>query len=346
MLVLAGCEASERRIATETAAPHGTPTHTPSGDLLRIEDDPVRTVYVPSSDGPARYALTDSWLYRRESNDWVPTNTAADERAILVDPARPERLLRGNHPACSDEIEADPITFSKSTDGGNTWRAIPGGDNIRPMAIDPALGDVIYGSDCGLAISTDAGESWRAYYRSRDHTVVDAVVVDERLLVLEVSITGRGRLREINVTVPEDPELDKVLIETGAVFDLDARPDRIVVGGMEGIALSVDNGETWTRSRAGLEDVTVESLDSLPPEESEEPQPTLGVLAVRFHPLNTQRILAGTVRGLYISQDAGLTWDAYSRVPLDARVLDIQFAAGGNDIYVTTPEGVLIVPNP
>lgn len=345
-ILLAGCEASETRMATETAAPHGTATNTPSGDLLLVAGDPVHSVYVPELDGPARYALTDSWLYRWQGNDWITTNTAADERAILVDPARPERLMRGNHPACSEDIVTEPITFSKSTDGGNTWRAIPGGDDIRPLAIDPTLGDVIYGSDCGLAISTDAGESWRAYYRSRDHTVVDAVVVGERLLVLEISVTGRGRLRAINVTVPEDPELDTILFETGHVFDLDAKPERIVVGGMQGVALSVDNGETWTTSRNGLEDVTIESLNNLPPEESDEAQPVLGVLAVRFDPLNTQRIFAGTVRGLYISQDAGLTWDAYSKVPLDARVIDVQFAAGGNDIYVTTPEGVLVVPNP
>jgi hypothetical protein len=348
--LLAGCQASQTRFATETVealvTPHETATNTPSGDLLMIDGAPVRAVFVPSAGGPARYALTDDWLFRQDGNGWVATTAAADERSILVDPARPERLLRGNHPACSEAAEGEPITFSKSTDGGNTWRAIPGGDNILPLAIDPTLGDVIYGSDCGLAISTDAGESWRAYYHSRRHTVVDAVAVGERLLVLEVSVTGRGRLRAINVTVPEDPELDTVLLETGNVFDLDARPEQVVVGGMEGVALSVDNGETWTTSRIGLEDVTIESFENLLPEESDGPLPALGVLAVRFDPHNTQRIFAGTVRGLYISQDNGLTWDIYSRVHLDARVLDIQFAAGGNDVYVTTPDGVLIVPNP
>ncbi|MEZ4521505.1 MAG: hypothetical protein R3A46_07670 [Thermomicrobiales bacterium] len=348
--IVSACTASDERFATETAgssdAALSTATLTPSGDPLMIGGDPVLRVYVPELEGPARYALTAGWLYRRDGHDWIATNAATDDRWILVDPSRPDRLFRGDHPACSEDADSKPITFSKSIDGGDTWRAIPGGDNIRPLIVDPTLGDVIYGSDCGLAISTDAGENWRAYYRSRGHTVVDAVVVGERLLVLEISESGRGRVRKINVTVPEDPELDTILFETGHVFDLDAKPERIVVAGMEGISVSVDNGETWTTSRSGIEDVTLESIDDLPPQPAGETQPAFGVLAVRFDPINSRRIFAGTVRGLYISQDAGLTWDSYSKIQLDTRVLDIQFAAGGNDVYVTTPDGVTIVPNP
>lgn len=349
--VLSACQASNDRFATETAASRETvqmtPTNTPSGDLLVIDGNPVHHVYISSTDGPPQYALTDEWLYRWDGNEWVHTTTRGDDRAILVDPERPERLFRGDHPVCSEEeVETEPITFSKSTDGGNTWRAIPGGDNIRPLAIDPTLGDVIYGSDCGLAISADAGETWRAYYLAHGYTVVDAVVVGERLLVLELSLTGGGRVRSINVTVPEDPELVNVLFETGNAFALDARGERIVVGGMEGVSFSLDSGETWTTSRSGLEEVTVESIRDLPPREGRDAQPEFGVLAVQIDPLNTERIFAGTVRGLYISQDAGLTWDEYTRVRHDVQVLNIQFAAGGNDIFITTPDGVLSVPNP
>jgi photosystem II stability/assembly factor-like uncharacterized protein len=310
-----------------------------------IDGSPVLHIYVPDAGGPARYAMTAERLFRWTDGDWVQTASRADNRVILVDPVRPNRLFRGNHPPCTLE-DTDSITLSKSTDGGNTWRAIAAGDNIRPLAIDPTLGDVIYGSDCGLTISTDGGETWREYYRARGHTVVDAAVVGETLLVLEVSLTGRGRLRQINVTVPENPELVTGLVETGHVFDLDADRERIVIGGLQGIIFSLDGGETWTTTREGLEAVTIETPEDIPVEEAEARTPRFGVLTVKLDPTHPQRLFAGTVRGLYISQDAGLTWDVYSSVRTDARIVNIQFAGEGNDIYLTTPRGVMVVPNP
>lgn len=345
-----GCQASQERFATETVeaieTARETPTNTPLGDFLMIDGEQVVEAFVPDPDGPIRYAMTTERLYRRnEQDEWVPTETRADDRHILVDPVRPERLFRGNHPPCTLE-NPELITFSKSIDSGNTWRAIPSGDNIRPLTIDPELGDVIYGSDCGLTISTDAGETWREYYHALGYTVVDALAVGERLLVLEVSPSGHGRLREINVTVPEDPEMATRLIEAGLVFDLDADRERIVIGGVAGVIISLDGGETWTTSRAGLETVTVEPGEAIPPEESELAQQQFGVVTVRLDPEDSDRIFAGTVRGLYISQDAGLTWDVYEAVPFDARIENIQFGGGGNDLYLTTPDGVMVVPNP
>jgi hypothetical protein len=347
---LPACQASNERFATETAGAadpaQRTPTNTPSGDPLMIDGDPVQRVYISSIDDPARYALTEERLFRWDAGRWEPTETRADGRAILVDPVRPDRLFRGNHPACSLLDESEPVTFSKSVDGGNTWRAVPGAENIRPLAVDPTLGDVVYGSDCGLTISTDAGETWREYYRAHDYTVVDVVVLGEQLLSLELSVSGRGRLRQINVTVPEAPEMVSRLVETGRVFDLDAGRERIIIGGLLGVTVSTDGGESWSTSRAGLEEVTVASEDELPPQQATGRPPEYGVLVVRLDPLHGDRLFAGTTRGLFISQDEGLTWDAYTAVDLDARVIDIQFGGGGNDIYVTTPDGVVVVPNP
>lgn len=348
----AACRASQERFATETVAaietPQGTPTNTPLGNFLMIDDEPVIAAFVPDPDGPILYALTAERLFRRDEQDrWIPTETRTDSRYILVDPVRPERLFRGDHPVCALDAEGrEPVTFSKSTDSGNTWRAIPGGDNIRPLAIDPTLGDVIYGSDCGLAISADAGETWRAYYRSRGHTVVDAIAVGERLLVLEISTSGRGRLREINVTVPEDPELATRLVEAGLVFDLDADQERIIIGGVAGVIISLDGGESWTTTRVGLEAVTVESEEELPPEDAGLRQPQFGVLTVQIDPDDPDRIFAGTVRGLYISQDAGLTWDIYTTGQFEGRIENIQFGGAGSDLYLTTPGGVMVVPKP
>src|SRR5690606_12522904 len=136
------------------------------------------------------------------------------------------------------------------------------------------------------------------------------------------------------------------LVEAGQVFDLDADRERIIIGGVSGVIISMDGGETWTSSRVGLETVAIEEGQGVPPEESDEYPRMYGVLTVRLDPNDSDRIFAGTVRGLYISQDDGVTWDVYEAVRLDRRIENIQFGGGGNDLYLTTPEGVLVVPNP
>lgn len=350
LLLLSSCTSADNRRATETSVANGvaspSQTLTPSGDLLRIDDDLVTSIFVPTVEDPAYYAFTENWLYFRDSGDWIQTRTRSDDRTILVDPARPERLYRGNHPVCTME-NPEPIKFSKSEDGGETWRTIPEGENIQPIAVDRELQDVVYGSDCGLAISNDAGETWEPYYRHPDYTVVTAVPLGERLLVLERSVSGRGRLRELNITVPEEPEIAGTLLEVRGVYALDANADRIIIGSDAGVMTSTDGGRNWATSRIGLEAVTSEEGDEPPlADPTEASEGVRGVLSVRIDPTNEARLFAGTRRGLYVSQDNGATWDRYQPERLDSPVETIAIGNGGGDLYVTTSNGVQIVPNP
>lgn len=350
LLVLSACQSADNRRATQTVeADRGaspTQTLTPSGDPLRIDEDLVIEVFVPSIDDPARYAFTEDRLYIRDGTDWVPTDTRTDSRKMLVDPSRPERIYRGAHPPCTTE-NPEPVSFSKSEDSGETWRTIPGAENIEPIAIDLQVSDVLYGSDCGLAISNDAGETWRPYYRSRDYIVVEAVPLGERLLVLERSVGGRGRLREIDVTVPEDPALAATLLEVEGAHAMDADADRIIIGTNTGVMTSNDGGRNWSTSRVGIEDVTSEEGEDPPPADPTEASIGVrGVLAVRIDPTNRDRFFAGTRRGFFVSQDNGATWDRYQAMRLDSAVEKIAIGGGGSDLYVTTPNGVLVLPNP
>ena len=178
-----------------------------------------------------------------------------------------------------------------------------------------------------------------------DFPIADVAFAGEQLLVLGTSRDGVSRLRAVDVTDPARPLEGDMLLEIPGHATLDARGDRIVVGGVQSVHVSDDGGATWSSSRFGLEAVT-SSTAPAPGRAAGAEQDGIGVHTVRIGITDKQRIYAGTSHGLYISQDGGATWDRYDEIALDAVVTDIQFALDGADLFVTTHKGVVSVPNP
>lgn len=348
LALVPGCRTESAR-ATATAVARGTPetTKTPAGNILMIDGDPVIQVFTPLPLQAALYALTGKRLYVWHNRAWEPTATRNDGRRILVDQNDIEHLFRGNHPPCDNTDETTAVNLEVSADGGATWSVLPHGENIRPLAIDPVFGEVLYGTDCSLTISSDLGKSWRYFEPLFQHEIVDLVVVGERVLVLGISDTGKSQVRELRLASPDDPEISDIIAQVNGIACVDADEDRIVIGGPFGVQLSRDGGQTWSINRIGLESVTLPE-DSLvaPNNPSSQAEREFGVLTIAIDPSHSHRIFAGTVRGLYISQDDGGTWDLYSEVAVDTQVTAVQPAADGADLYVTTSEGVVVVPNP
>lgn len=347
-LLLTGC-ATESARQTATIGARGTPesTITPAGNTLVIDDETVIQTFVPDPEQAALYALTREQLYVWRNRQWEATPSSNDGRAILVDQNNPDRLFRGNHPVCGQQAGSDPIPFEMSEDAGRTWSVLPSGRDVLPLAIDPVFPEVIYGSDCSLRISTDRGETWRYLQPLYQHEIVDLVVVGERLLVLGVSTQGKSQVRELRLTSPTSPQISDIIIQVPGIACIDADVDRIAVGGPGGVRTSLDGGQTWALSRVGLESVTIDSQSTETPDTEEiRPNARFGVLTIEIDPTHRSRIFAGTVRGLYISQDNGGTWDHYTEIDPNVRVTDVQIARGGADIYVTTDAGVVVVPNP
>jgi hypothetical protein len=348
LAIVSACTTETNR-QTATAEARSTPvsTITPAGNIQMIGDETVIQVFVPDSQQPALYALTDQRLYVMHNREWQPTSTINNGRTFLVDHNNTERLFRGDHPSCGREEESDPMDFEVSEDGGETWRVISSGRNIRPLAIDPVFPNVLFGTDCSLTISTDLGETWRSFQPLSGHEIIDLVVVGERVLVLGISTQGKSQIRELRMTTPDDPQISDIILEVPGIASVDADQTRIVVGTLDGIRLSIDGGKTWSSSRVGLEGVTIHPEDMVTPDPSIHRQnPRFGILTVAIDTTHTNRVFAGTVRGLYISQDNGGTWDLYGNVDEHARVTDLQFALGSADVYVMTDAGVVAVPNP
>jgi hypothetical protein len=342
-LLLGGCAAGDgtpERDASPTA------TFTPTGDVLLIEGKPVRQVFIPDpSQGPL-YALTDELLFVRAGSGWEPTRTRNDGRQLLVDALDPERVFRGNHPECALDPAAAAIPLEVSHDGGATWRTLPQGENIRPLAIDPETPETIFGSFCWLAISTTAGNTWMRLQLMEEYPLVAIALAGERLLVLGTAAEGGSRLAEVDIIDPNRPVLGDTLLDVDGRACLEADLERIVVGAIDGVYVSDDGGLTWSESRIGLEAVTAEAVPD-PERPAGEEQPTdLGIRVVRIGRRVEHRIYAGTAHGLFISQDDGATWVRYEEIPPTAVVDDIQFGGDGADLYVTTADGVVVIPSP
>jgi hypothetical protein len=347
-LLLAGCsEIDENVAATRTivSASHSA-TYTPSGDLLQIDGETVLSVLIPDPAQGALYALTANNLFVLQQGRWVATRTKIDGRKVIVDPRNADRLLRGDRPSCGSGSSDAAIPLEVSEDGGRTWRELVHGRNIRPIEFDRNLPEVVYGTDCGLAISADGGRTWMRVQPMQGFDLASLAATGELLYVLGTSVEGISQVRSINVTAPLDPIISDPLLEIPGKATLDARGGRIVVGAVDAIYISDDAGVTWATSRIGLEGVTSEPTvqPARPPGAAHAVQ--FGISVIRIEPHNIHRIFAGTAHGLFVSLDDGVTWVRYTQVPIEARVTDIQFGLNDADLFVTTTDGVIVVPSP
>jgi hypothetical protein len=346
-MLLVGCAFVDEDVAATrtTVSTIPSPTLTPSGDVLFIQDERVRSVLIPDPARGALYALTDSDLFVLRQGRWMPTEAGNDGRKYIVDPIDQDRLLRGDRPVCG-ATDGSEFVMELSEDGGQTWRRVPSGRNIRPLLFDDDLPSVVYGTDCGLAVSSDGGATWRRYQPMPGYDLAAMSVAGERLYILGTSTEGNSQVRWVDMTAPDDPIVSEPILELPGKATLDARAGRIVVGALDAVHISDDAGLNWATSRIGLEGVTAEA--TVQPErgpgaaESEK----YGIRAIRIEPHNIHRIYAGTPHGLFISQDDGVIWVRYTQVSVEARVLDIQFGLSDADLYVTTTDGVVVVPSP
>ena len=344
--LLVGCSgsAASRTATAAVATALPTETLTPGGDYLRIEGEIVRAVFVPDPEQTALYAFTDERLYLRTTDGWQPTNTRPDERRLIVNPQLPEELLRGASPPC--HVPSDMhVPLEISLNSGSTWRSVTNGVNVRPDAFDTELPDVVYGSACRMMLSTDDGLTWSEVATAPFRAIVSQLPYDTHVLVLDQASEQMRQLHSVNLNDLDDPQFSEVLLEAPDLRCMAVDGERIVAGGLRGVYVSTDGGATWSRSRVGLESVTLEEDEDPLPHTTDRPS-NIGVLSLSLDPEHAAWILAGTAHGLYISQDNGATWDIYDEVARDARVLAIQPASAGADLYVTTEQGVVLVPHP
>lgn len=321
----------------------GSPSAAPSTGYLEIDGERARQVVVPKPDAAAEYAVTTSGIYRFTNNAWTKVSDNTGVGPIVADPTNSNILYRGDHPGCA--IGGEPISFQKSTDGGKAWVTIPGGENHRPRIVNPANPSILYGDSCGLSISRDGGNTWELIQPLPSFDVSSLALAGNKLFGVYTSEGGTSRLIVSDISDPAQITGDTQLLEFWGGGTVTATANRLVVGEPHGVHVSTDGGQNWTFSRSGLEEVTV-SVDVLTqPIPQEEISTGFGIFTAAIHPGQPDHLEAGTIRGVYRSQDKGQTWAPVPEID-KTRIREVAFAGNGGQLYVTTDEGVFVISHP
>ncbi len=209
------------------------------------------------------------------------------------------------------------------------WRLPVWGADIRVFATDPfAPGSVFCGTSRGNFYgSSDGGSSWAPLRQGPAFPgyVVTALIADPKTPGrLWASLAGQyaGGL----VVRSDNRGTDwtilarwQATVATRSLALVPGEPAILAVGGDDGVRLSRDGGETWSRTGTDLSGlVQVESL--------------------AFDPADPRILYAGTWRQAYRTRDGGSTWARIAEgMVLDATIYSWDFAdSDPRDIWVST----------
>lgn len=280
-----------------------------------VVDGDALVSLVPAPPGaPALFAVGEQGGYRGtpDGASWVRAGDAPPEGRLVAAVDDGQTLLAGDHPPCA---RGDPATvpLHRSTDGGATWRPVAGVVGLRPLAVWSGAG-VALGAGCaGLAISGDGGLTWERAPLTEanlDPTAFAPFAERDRIggLLVGTGEGGTSQLWSVDLTDPDRPLLGDPLLEFWGLGALAAQGETRSVGSAVGVAVSRDDGHTWTTSRDGLEIVTVDGDPRTEGLSEDELRRPFGISAIALDPGDEERLAAGTADGLFVSADGGATW--------------------------------------
>ncbi len=307
----------------EPPPPEPTMTPEPPAQALFIDGRPANRL-IGHRASNTLYAVAGDLLYRSDDDGrtWRAVSSLLPPGHVLMSPADPDWLWSGDGFPCS--AGGDDVPLYRSTDGGASWDALPGGINLKPLAAHLTDRSRLYAAGCsGPYVSADGGESWTALpdespanvWGVYDPVLIAALASDWQVVyVAGISEGGAGAVIKSSdggATWQRATPLELDL-ELWWITDLELdRQDPDVVRFLDPHASwwTTNGGATWQWSQTGLHDVIFDPSGPI--------TQTYGLYDLAIAPDDSNRLYLGTLRGLYLSHDGGGLWTKFTGNPWD-----------------------------
>ena len=306
--------------ASEAPAQSWVPVGPPGGDVRSLAADPRdgRRMYLGTSDGV---------LYRSDDAGvrWQRMAPGFPKRGFSLDDIVVDR--RGVVFVGYWEVAGKGGGVARSEDGGKTFALLPGidGQAVRGLAVAPSNPDMLVaGAIAGIFATYDRGKTWQRLTPEGhpDLRNVGSVAVDP--VDPAVIYAGTWHLPWKSV----DGGRSWAPIHTGMIDDSDVmtltidrtNTQNVFATACSGIYRSTDGAAKWVKAR-GI------------------PSSARRTRAFMQSPDNPNLLFAGTVEGLWMSEDGGLTWRLATQKELV--VNSIVALPGGTVVLGTDGAGVV-----